>query len=114
LIDQNIKGIDSVPVTFLGTRTTAPSGAASLARASQAEVFFGFTYRGHDNRHHIVLERVDGVYRSEDRDGDILSNTSLFTRLIEEKVREFPSQWVWIHDRWGKYRRKHTTASPKI
>jgi KDO2-lipid IV(A) lauroyltransferase len=93
VIDQNIKGIDSVPVTFLGIPTTAPSGAASLARASQAEVFFGSTHRGHDNQHH---------------------NTSLFTRLIEEKVREFPSQWVWIHDRWGKYRRKNITANQKV
>jgi KDO2-lipid IV(A) lauroyltransferase len=114
LIDQNIKGIDSVPVTFLGMPTTAPSGAASLALASQAEVFFGFTYRGEDNRHHIVAERVDELVRSKDRKGDILSNTSLFTRLIEERVREFPSQWVWIHDRWGKYRRRNITANPEL
>jgi KDO2-lipid IV(A) lauroyltransferase len=103
LIDQNIGGIDSVPVTFMGLPTRAPSGAASLALASQAEVLFGYTYRGEDNRHHIVVERVDGLARSEDRKKDVLSNTAHFTRLIEERVREFPSQWVWIHDRWGKY-----------
>ncbi len=111
LIDQNIGGIDSVPVTFMGLPTRAPSGAASLALASQAEVLFGYTYRGEDNRHHIVVERVDGLARSEDRKKDVLSNTAHFTRLIEEKVREFPSQWVWIHDRWGKYRGRKTKAS---
>jgi KDO2-lipid IV(A) lauroyltransferase len=111
LIDQNIGGIDSVPVTFMGLPTRAPSGAASLALASQAEVLFGYTYRGEDNRHHIVTERVDGLTRSEDRKKDVLSNTAHFTRLIEEKVREFPSQWVWIHDRWGKYRGRKITAS---
>ena len=104
LIDQNIKGIDSAPVTFMGIPTSAPSGAASLALASQAEVLFGYSYRGEDNRHHIVTERVDGLTRSEDRKKDVLSNTAYFTRLIEERVREFPSQWVWIHDRWGRYR----------
>ncbi len=104
LIDQNIGGIDSVPVTFFGLPTRAPSGAASLALASQAEVLFGYTYRGEDNRHRIVVERVDALTRSEDREKDVLSNTAHFTRLIEERVREFPSQWVWIHDRWGKYR----------
>ncbi len=114
LIDQHIKGIDSVPVTFLGMPTTAPSGAASLALASQAEVFFGYTYRGEDNRHYIVAERVDKLTRSEDRARDILTNTSLFTRLIEEKVREFPSQWVWIHDRWGKYRGREIRASSEL
>ena len=103
LIDQNVKGIDSVPVTFLGIPTSAPSGAASLALASQAEVLFAYTYRGEDNRHHIVTERVDGLTRSEDRNKNVLSNTAHFTRLIEKKVREFPSQWVWIHDRWGRY-----------
>jgi KDO2-lipid IV(A) lauroyltransferase len=114
LFDQNIRGIDSVPVTFLGMPTRAPSGAASLALASQAEVFFGYTYRGEDNRHHIVVERVDEVIRSEDRNKDILSNTSHFTRLIEERVREFPSQWVWVHDRWGKYRKSEITASAEV
>jgi len=104
LIDQNIKGIDSAPVTFMGIPTRAPSGAASLALASQAEVLFGYTYRGEDNRHYIVIERVDGLTQSEDRKKDVLSNTAHFTRLIEERVREFPSQWVWIHDRWGRYR----------
>jgi KDO2-lipid IV(A) lauroyltransferase len=113
LIDQNIRGIDSVPVTFLGLPTIAPSGAASLALASQAEVFFGYTYRGEGNRHHIVIEKVDELIRTEDRNRDILSNTALFTRLIEERVREFPSQWVWIHDRWGRYRRRDTTANPE-
>ena len=113
LIDQNIKRIDSVPVTFFGMPTTAPSGAAALALVSQAEVFFGFTHRGHDNQHHIVLKRIDGVIRSKDRTADIQSNTSLFTRLIEEKVREFPSQWVWIHDRWGKYRRREIMMGPQ-
>ena len=111
LIDQNIGGIDSVPVTFLGLPTRAPSGAASLALVSQAEVLFGYTYRGEDNRHHIVTEGVDGLTRSEDRKKDVLSNTAHFTRLIEERVREFPSQWVWIHDRWGKYKGRKTTAS---
>ena len=114
LIDQNIKGIDSVPVTFLGMLTRAPSGVASLALASQAEVLFGYTYRGEDNRHHIVVERVDGLTLSEDRKKDILSNTTHFTHLIEERVREFPSQWVWIHDRWGKYRGREITASPEL
>jgi len=114
LIDQHIKGIDSVPVTFLGATTTTPSGAASLALASQAEVFFGYTYRGEDNRHYIVAERVGELIRSGDRARDILANTSLFTRLIEEKVKEFPSQWVWIHDRWGKYRGREIAAIPQL
>ncbi len=111
LIDQNVKGIDSVPVTFFGMPSRAPSGAASLARASQAKVLFGYTYRGEDNRHHIVTETVDGLIRSEDRGRDILSYTSHFTRLIEERVREFPSQWTWIHDRWGKYRGRKIRAN---
>ncbi len=114
LIDQHIRGIDSVPVTFLGMPTTAPSGAASLALASQAEVFFGYTYRGADNRHHIVVERVRELMSSGDRKRDVLLNTSHFTRLIEEKVREFPSQWVWIHDRWGKYRKRDTMVGPEL
>jgi len=37
-----------------------------------------------------------------DDEQDIRENTALFTRLIEEAVREAPEQWVWMHRRWRR------------
>jgi len=29
--------------------------------------------------------------------------TRRYTRLLEDLIREYPSQWLWLHNRW-----KHT------
>ena len=26
--------------------------------------------------------------------------TQLFTRIYEQVIRQYPEQWVWMHDRW--------------
>ena len=31
---------------------------------------------------------------------DILVNTQNFARLLEEQVRRYPEQWLWVHRRW--------------
>ena len=40
------------------------------------------------------------------------ANTALFTKVVEDAVRETPEQWFWVHDRWrigkGKGRRRRT------
>ncbi len=30
----------------------------------------------------------------------MITNTALFTRVIEEYVRKYPEQWLWVHRRW--------------
>ncbi|MGC1241017.1 MAG: hypothetical protein WA874_05485, partial [Chryseosolibacter sp.] len=35
-----------------------------------------------------------------DEDHDIRFNTQILTNFIEEKIREHPDQWVWMHERW--------------
>jgi Kdo2-lipid IVA lauroyltransferase/acyltransferase len=29
-----------------------------------------------------------------------VANTALFTKAIEEFVRHYPDQWLWVHRRW--------------
>jgi KDO2-lipid IV(A) lauroyltransferase len=31
---------------------------------------------------------------------DALVNTAAFTAKIEEYVRQYPEQWLWMHRRW--------------
>jgi KDO2-lipid IV(A) lauroyltransferase len=37
---------------------------------------------------------------SDDAEADALAHTALFTRVIEEYVRQYPDQWLWVHRRW--------------
>jgi len=40
------------------------------------------------------------LIRSGDLEADIAANTQLFTRVIEDYVRNYPDQWLWVHRRW--------------
>ena len=31
---------------------------------------------------------------------DIAANTQMFTKVIEDYVRKYPDQWLWVHRRW--------------
>jgi KDO2-lipid IV(A) lauroyltransferase len=37
-----------------------------------------------------------------DPERDLVELTAAMTRFIEERVREKPGQWLWIHKRWVK------------
>jgi KDO2-lipid IV(A) lauroyltransferase len=41
------------------------------------------------------------ITRSGDAEEDIRRLTSLFTSVVENYVRRYPDQWLWIHKRWN-------------
>ena len=43
-----------------------------------------------------IIEMV----RTGDRDLDLAVNTARITSVIEQEIRAYPDQWMWIHDRW--------------
>ena len=40
------------------------------------------------------------LVRTKDREADVAANTALFTKIIEDYVRRYPDQWLWVHRRW--------------
>jgi KDO2-lipid IV(A) lauroyltransferase len=40
------------------------------------------------------------LVRTGNDEKDVVTNTALFTKLIEEHVRRYPDQWLWVHRRW--------------
>ena len=50
-------------------------------------------------KYRLRFEPVQWIAR-EDSEEEIVANTANFTRLIEEYVRRYPDQWLWVHRRW--------------
>jgi Kdo2-lipid IVA lauroyltransferase/acyltransferase len=97
LIDQDTK-VQSVFVPFFGRLAKTPKGAADLVLKTGAIPLMGFAVKVAPHRYQIVLQNVP-LPSAESVDAS-LELTSVMTKMIEEKVREFPGQYMWIHERW--------------
>lgn len=98
-IDQNTR-VDGVEVPFLGREAFTPSGPATLALRTGAAVVMGFMVRQPDGGHVFVIKKSIELTRTGNKEDDVRANTALFTSVVEEAVREYPDQWIWMHDRW--------------
>ena len=97
--DQDMDGVSGVFVDFFGKKAYTPNGAAVLNYLTGIPVIPCFILRKKYG-HEIRVERPLELSKTQDKDRDIAGNTQRYTKVIEDYVRQFPSQWVWFHDRW--------------
>ncbi len=99
--DQNAKRSEATWVPFFSEPAATITGLARVARISGAPVMPVFIVRQPDMRSHKI-EIFDEVpqQRSSDADADWHENTAHFVKAVEEIVRKYPEQFLWIHRRY--------------
>jgi KDO2-lipid IV(A) lauroyltransferase len=100
LIDQNVTWYEGVFVDFFGRKACTTPGLALLALHTKAPVLPVFTRRLPDGRYLLEIGKKVEIVSSGNRDADVLINTQNFTKIIEDKIRQYPAQWFWLHQRW--------------
>lgn len=95
LIDQNTSPDEGVFVDFFGTPACANSGFVKLAHRSQAPVIPGFALWDAKKRRYVLR-----FYPRVEMTGDIERDTQQLHSALEDIIREYPDQWMWIHRRW--------------
>jgi Kdo2-lipid IVA lauroyltransferase/acyltransferase len=102
LADQNTMPSEGVFVDFFGTPASTTTGLARVALHTGAAVVPGFAYWDERLRkYRLRFEPPVELTRTGDMDRDILENTQKFTKVLEEIIRKYPDQWVWLHGRWN-------------
>lgn len=98
LADQDARR-HGVFVPFFGRPASTAIGPARIALATGAPIIMGLMWREPDGRHRL---EVDPPLRLEDPGAPdaALRLTALHVRRLEERVREHPEQWFWLHRRW--------------
>jgi KDO2-lipid IV(A) lauroyltransferase len=92
---------EGVVTDFLGLPTRTVVGPARLASRTGAPLLPMGCWMVEGGRYRIVIERPIGL---RERGGSVPSveeNTRQCVRALESFIREAPTQWVWMHDRWG-------------
>ncbi len=108
MIDQDARGTDPVFVDFFGRPAATIPTLALLALRTGAPIVpvFGIPLPG--GRYRISYLPEVPVKSSGDREADVRIITQECTRLIEDRVREHPEYWLWMHKRWkSRPGRKH-------
>ncbi len=100
LIDQNVAWYEGVFVPFFGRKACTTDGIALLALHTGAPVLPGFLIRQPDGRYLIKFLAEVETIRTGDRRQDVLTNTRRYNEILEELIRQYPDQWLWIHHRW--------------
>jgi Kdo2-lipid IVA lauroyltransferase/acyltransferase len=101
LMDTNMTPPQGVFVDFFGILACTASGLARIALKTDAAVVPGFTVWDAKLRKYILrFEPAVELIRTADNESDIIANTAKFTKAIEEIIRQYPDQWLWVHRRW--------------
>ena len=101
LMDTNMTPPQGVFVDFFGIPACTASGLARIALRTDAAVVPGFTVWDESLRkYRLHFDPALELVRTGDLEADIVTNTQKFTKVIEDYVRRYPEQWLWVHRRW--------------
>ena len=87
-------------VPFFGVPVGSHTALATLALRTGAPVVPAISVRQPSGRYLIRFEPEIPLIEDADHEKAVILNTANYVRHTESWVREFPSQWMWIHRRW--------------
>ena len=101
LMDTNMTPPQGSFVDFFGHSACTGSGLARIAMKTGARVLPGFLLWQEATRQYVLRFGAPlCLAASGDVEADVLANTALFTKVIEDYIRQYPDQWLWVHRRW--------------
>ena len=102
LMDQSVIRTEGIVVPFLGKDAHAMKTPAILARKTGTPVVPVFIRRTGNGHHRIEIGEEIPLDISADSEAALRQDTINFIKPIEEYVKKYPSDWLWIHRRWKR------------
>jgi KDO2-lipid IV(A) lauroyltransferase len=101
LMDTNMTPPQGVFVPYFGRLACTASGLARVALKTGAAVLPGFmVWEQAEQKYVLRFGEEIPVLSTGDDEADTIANTARFTAVIEDYVRRYPEQWLWVHRRW--------------
>ncbi len=97
--DQDIDSLEGIFVPFFGKPAWTPIGPAKLALASGAAIVPAFMIHEGD-QYRLYLEDLILPDPDINKEEAVKQMTEAWSKVVERYIRQFPNQWVWMHDRW--------------
>jgi Kdo2-lipid IVA lauroyltransferase/acyltransferase len=98
LVDQYFT--NGVEVTFFGRKTKANPTLARLLRQIECPIHGVRIIRLPDHRFRAELSEEVAPVRDAAGQIDVQGTMQAITSVVEDWIREYPDQWLWLHRRW--------------
>lgn len=101
LMDQNMTPPQGIFVPFFGVQACTASGIARVALHTDASVIPAFTiWDPVLRKYRVHFDPPLTLVRTDNAEADLVANTAMFNNVLEQYVRKYPDQWLWVHRRW--------------
>ncbi len=101
LIDQNSNKVRNVKVNFFGKPANAPVGPALIALKTGSPIVPLAIVRNSRSFYRIMVGQKIEPKKVEDIEKEAVRLTQACTLFLEQIIKKYPAQWVWMHNRWG-------------
>lgn len=103
--DQREKRSRGVFVDFFGHKVPTSKGTAMIAMKTGCQVVPCYPVRKGFLRYTIMCGEPILMERDGDIDDLIAKNTRKINAFLEDIIRQYPDEWFWVHQRWGRKKR---------
>jgi len=100
LADQDSTKVKGIFVDFFGRAARTPVGPAFLHLKIGSPIIPVAILRERNERYRILVKPPLKFESRGDKNQDVRELTERYTEILEQIIREHPSQWLWMHARW--------------
>ena len=101
LTDLNTLDDEAIFVDFMGVPAATTFVVAKLAVRTKTPLVPIFApWSKEKGKYLLIAEPMIPVETTGDEDADVRQLTIKLTQRIEDRIRQYPGQWLWIHKRW--------------
>lgn len=101
LPDLNTLDDEAIFIDFMGVPAATTFVVAKLAVRTKTPLVPVFAPWSHEKRKYLlIVEEPIPIESTGDEEADVRRVTIQLTARIENQIRRYPGQWLWIHKRW--------------
>ncbi len=100
MVGDQDAGKTGIFTNFLGRPASTASGSVRFAAGTGAYILPAFIARIKGPYHKLTLEEPIKVPENTKKDEDIRAYLEKYNHLLENQIRNYPTQYLWLHKRW--------------
>jgi KDO2-lipid IV(A) lauroyltransferase len=91
---------EGIKVNFFGRKTSVYPGPAMLALKTNSPIIYGIAVRQPDYSYISYLSEINVDNLPNNEEDKIAEISQRHMSFLEETIRKYPEQWLWMHNRW--------------